>query len=256
VAQMAVKKQQLFDFQENSQNNVVIGDNLEFLTLEAFQGLSRIQEEFDKTDTDTFMNEVRDSVAAKYLGYTHINIEKHGLDGRRKSKHSGFDYDYLEVKTASFEAQSWQATFNDTTLEKAGIFTQKNVYLAFSVWKGAADLLFVVYGQNEELGHFLAEKIPQQKAKGQRQTQTVSISTLVNDFGMIVYSVSKTPEELYSLFQMKNACKKIKRSSIRSIEDIDSLVVAETEMKYLFKENDYLIAAESEIGYTAKKRDK
>ena len=39
-----------------------------FLTksLDVFQRVSNIQEEYDRGDTDTFMNEVRDSMAAFY----------------------------------------------------------------------------------------------------------------------------------------------------------------------------------------------
>lgn len=201
-------------------NFVEINDSFLKKSLDVFQDLSRIQDEFDKNDTDTFMNEVRDSIAAKYLGYTHINTEKHGFDARRKSVNDGFEYDYLEVKTASFAAKSWQATFNDTNLEKANLFTKQNVYLALSVWKGAADLLFVVYGQNKKLGQFLSEKIPQQKANGQRQTQSLPISKLVNDFNMNIYAVNKTPKELFQLFQLQNGCRTIKQEMIKSISEL------------------------------------
>jgi hypothetical protein len=234
-------------------NFVEINDTFLTRSLDAFQGLARIQEEFGKNDTDTFMNEVRDSIAAKYLKYTHINIEKHGLDARRKSLQAGFDYDYLEVKTASFEANSWQATFNDTNLEKAGLFTQRNVYLALSVWKGAADLLFIVYGQNPQLGEFLRKKVENFLSGngGVRSTQSVPISKLVNDFGMDIFAVNKTPNELYNLFQMKNGCRTIRRSSIRTFYDNDHFIVAEPEAKYLFEDNEYLMAAEGDIEYKA-----
>ncbi|MDR0618323.1 MAG: hypothetical protein LBG17_00295 [Bacteroidales bacterium] len=65
-------------------NFVEINDGFLTRSLDVFQNLQRIQKEFDKNDTDTFMNEVRDSVAAKYLNFTHINTEKHGFDARRK----------------------------------------------------------------------------------------------------------------------------------------------------------------------------
>jgi len=203
-------------------NFVEINDNFLTRSLDVFQGLSRIQEEFDKNDTDIFMNEVRDSVAAKYLGYTHINTEKHGFDARRKSKSMFYEFDYLEVKTASFESNSWQATFNDTNLEKADLFTEPNVYLALSVWKGAADLLFVVYGQNPLLGQSLRSKVENflTGKGGVRSTQSVPISKLVNDFGMIVYSVNKTPDELFNLFQMKNGCRTIPRNAIKAISEL------------------------------------
>jgi len=203
-------------------NFVEIDDVFLTRSLDVFQGLSRIQEEFDKNDTDTFMNEVRDSVVAKYLGYTHINTLKHGLDARRKSTNKKYDFDYLEVKTASFESQSWQATFNDTNLEKADLFTQPNVYLALSVWKGAADLLFVVYGKNHLLGHFLREKVELFLSGngGVRSTQSIPIYKLVNDFEMSVYCINKTPDEMYNIFQIRNGCRTITHDSIKAISEL------------------------------------
>ena len=206
-----------------SKGNFVEIDN-SFITqsLDVFQNLSRIQAQYEKYDTDTFMNEVRDTVAAKYLGYTHINTEKHGFDARRKSKNKSFDFDYLEVKTASFAAKSWQATFNDTNLEKADLFAEPNVYLALSVWKGAADLLFVVYGKNQLLGQFLREKVEKFLSGngGVRSTQSVPIAKLVNDFGMTVYAINKTPDELFDLFLKQNGCRTIKREAIKGIGEL------------------------------------
>ena len=77
-----------------------------FLTksLDVFQRVSNIQEEYDRGDTDTFMNEVRDSMAAKYLHFTHINVDKHGFDARRTLVNGSFEF--LEVKTASFDAST------------------------------------------------------------------------------------------------------------------------------------------------------
>ena len=202
-------------------NFVKINESFILQSLDVFQNLSRIQDQYEKYDTDTFMNEVRDTVAAKYLGFTHINTEKHGFDARRKSKNKNYDFDYLEVKTASFNAKSWQATFNDTNLEKADLFSEPNLYLALSVWKSASDLLFIVYGKSPLLGQFLREKVERFLAgNGVRSTQSIPISKLVNDFGMTVFAVSKTPNEVFDLFQMQNGCRTIKREAIKSISEL------------------------------------
>jgi hypothetical protein len=68
-----------------------------FLTqsLTVFQDITKIQQKYNKLDTDTFINEVRDSMTAKYLKYTHINIAKHGLDAKRQSKNSVLKLDFL-----------------------------------------------------------------------------------------------------------------------------------------------------------------
>ncbi|MCA6071100.1 MAG: hypothetical protein LE168_01735 [Endomicrobium sp.] len=98
-------------------------------------------------------------------------------------------FDYLEVKTASYDAESWQATFNDTTLEKANLFKEQNIELALSVWRTASELLFVVYGKNTGIGNFLEEKVKQFKKskKTVRSTQSISISPLVLKYGFNVF---------------------------------------------------------------------
>ena len=115
------------------------------------------------------------------------------------------------------------------------------MFLALSVWKGAAELLFVVYGQNPLLGQFLREKVARYKSGiGVRSTQSVPISKLVNDFGMKIYAVNKTPNELYNLLQLKNGCRNIKRSDIIPITS------------HSYRTNDdygYSLAAEKEIEY-------
>jgi hypothetical protein len=195
-----------------------------FLTqsLNVFQDITKIQQKYNKLDTDTFINEVRDSMTAKYLKYTHINIAKHGLDARRQSKNSVLKFDYLEVKTASYDAESWQATFNDTTLEKANLFKEQNIELALSVWRAASELLFIVYGENTGIGNFLEEKVKQFKKSKEtvRSTQSISISPLVLKYGFNVYSVNKTPDEIYNLFQIRSGCRKIPRNKILRIEDL------------------------------------
>lgn len=173
------------------------------------QEVAKIQEKYDKPDIDTFLNEVHDSTVAKHLHYTHVNTEKHGFDARRKSAHSGCDSDFLEVKAASFGAKSLQATFNDTNLEKAALFQQKNVYLALSVWCAAADLLFIAYGQNEAIGRFLEEKVKWFKAGNTvRSTQSITLSDLVRKYGFKIYAISKSPDEIYELLQERNGYRK------------------------------------------------
>lgn len=121
----------------------------------ALLSISKVQEKYNKKDTDTFINELRDSIAGYTLGFELVNVEKHGFDCKLSK-----DKDiYLEVKSASFIAKSWQATFNDTTFEKADAFKDKKVYLALAVWEKASDLLFICYGQNIEIGNYLEEKV-------------------------------------------------------------------------------------------------
>lgn len=186
-------------------------------SLDVFQEVSNIQAEYHKGDTDTFMNEVRDGIAAKYLGFTHINTEKHGFDARRTLE--GGPYEFLEVKSASFDADTWGATFNDTNQEKADAFKERNVYLCLSLWRYVSDPIFFAFGQNANIGHFLEEKMTHRPA-GSRSTQSISLQNLVNRYGFTIYTVNKTPEQLFNILQIKKGCKKIPLSAIKMISDI------------------------------------
>ncbi len=168
---------------------------------EVLQRVQEVQEKFHKEDTDTFINELRDSIAGYTLGFKLVNIDKHGFD----CKLSKEDKCYLEVKSASFIANSWQATFNDTTIEKADAFKDEKVYLALAVWKGASDLLFICYGQNEKIGEFLESKVRWFKTGHTvRSTQSISLSTLVFEYGFKILAVNKSKEEILSLLRLKN----------------------------------------------------
>lgn len=186
-------------------------------SLDAFQIVSDIQVKYNKGDTDTFMNEVRDGIAAKYLGFTHINTEKHGFDARRTLDDGTFEF--LEVKTASFDADTWGATFNDTNQEKADAFKEANVYLCLSLWRYASDPIFFAFGKNSAIGDFLEDKMIHRPA-GSRSTQSISLQNLVNQYGFIIYSVNKTPEQLFSILQIKKGCKKIPFTAIKMISDL------------------------------------
>ena len=168
---------------------------------EVLQRVQEVQEKFHKEDTDTFINELRDSIAGYTLGFELVNVDKHGFD----CKKSKDEKCYLEVKSASFIANSWQATFNDTTLEKAEAFKDKKVYLALAVWKDASDLLFICYGQNEKIGEFLESKVRWFKAGNTvRSTQSISLSTLVFEYGFKILTVNKSKEEVLCLLRLKN----------------------------------------------------
>ena len=83
----------------------------------ALQEVAKVQEKWQKGDTDSFINEIRDSMVGHYLGYELINTDKHGFDCKLSQDKDVF----LEVKAASYDAKTWGATFNDTTIEKANI---------------------------------------------------------------------------------------------------------------------------------------
>ncbi len=176
-------------------NNELLSEGMDIL-----QEVQAIQEKYNKEDTDTFINELRDSITGKTLGFNLINTEKHGFDCKWSQKRDLF----LEVKSASFSAQSWAATFNDTNLDKAEAFKDRKLWLALSVWKGASDLLFICYGQHEGVGEYLEHKIRTKRPES-RSTQTISLSKLVFKYDFKILTINKTKEELFNILRMKSS---------------------------------------------------
>jgi hypothetical protein len=185
------------------------------------QEVQVVQEKFGKSDTDTFVNELRDSIAGYALGFQLVNLDKHGFDCKISREREV----YLEVKSASFGAESWQATFNDTTLEKAAAFQDEKLYLALAVWRNASDLLFICFGQNEGLGAYLESKVRHFKSGNTvRSTQSVGLSRLVFEFGFQIYAVNKSKSETLELLRLKNkAFYKLEIESILDIKDFQEL---------------------------------
>lgn len=60
--------------------------NHEFMTegFEVLQKVTKVQTKFNKLDTDTFINELRDCIAGHYLGFDLINTQKHGFEQNQK----------------------------------------------------------------------------------------------------------------------------------------------------------------------------
>ncbi len=192
---------------------------------EVLEEVAKVQEEYHKEDTDTFINELRDSIAGYYLGYRLVNTDKHGFDCKLNEK----DEIFLEVKSASFAASTWGATFNDTTLEKAGCFKTNAIFLCLAVWKNASNLLFCCYGQNKDIGFFLEDRVKKflTGKGGVRSTQTLSISQLVFQYGFDIVCINKSKEEVKHILQLKS------RAFLR-LPDEQLLSVPEYQKKYGF----------------------
>lgn len=183
------------------------------LGLLALKQLSEFQDKFDIHDTDTTINSIRDTIVASYLGFDLVNIEKHGFDGK-KSKAEEF----LEVKQCSLSAKRWGGTWNDTNVEKAKAFSNKKLFTAIAVWKGASDLQFIVFGQNTKLGKYLLERVKNRKA-GSRSTQNVGIEKLIEWGFSVIIPPGKDKKMLLNQLYIynKNISKYIDFDKIKSI---------------------------------------
>ena len=189
----------------------------------ALRELQKVQERFNKNDTDTFINELRDQIVGHTLGFDLVNVEKHGFDCKMADKKDIF----LEVKAASYDSKTWNAIFNDTTLEKANCFKSKNLYLALAVWKDASDLLFICFGQNEKIGEWLEKKVKWFKTGNTvRSTQSISFSKLISDFGFKICTVDRSIEDVKKLITAKFA--RIKKVS-------DEIFISKYDVGYYVK---------------------
>ena len=156
------------------------------------------------------------------MGFDLVNIEKHDFYCKKNNKKDIF----LEVKAASYDSSTWNATFNDTTLEKANCFKSKKLYLALAVWKDASDLLFICFGQNENIGKLLEEKVKWFKAGNTvRSTQSISFSKLIKDFGFKICTVDRSTEDVKKLIGAKfNNLKNIPDNLFINKFDVDNYI--------------------------------
>lgn len=195
--ELQFKNQNLDIFHKGNYQSI----NREFISEanHAMQHLVVIQKKYQKLDNDSFFNELKDGMIGAYLDFDLINIEKHGLDAKSSERN-----EFLEVKQVSFGTETWGATFNDTTYEKAEAFEDVKMFLAVGVWAGLSELLFIVYGQNPLIGEYLREKVDYFKAGNSvRSTQTISIKNLVSLYGFKILSPTKTKKEVQNIFRLK-----------------------------------------------------
>ncbi len=190
----------------------------EFRTLGiiSLQELSRFQEKFEIYDTDTTINSIRDAIVANYLGYDLLNFDKHGFDAK-KSKNGV----YLEIKQCSITSGRLGGTWNDTNIEKAKAFSDKRLFTAVAVWKGASDLQFIVYGQHNGVGKYLLDKVINRK-KGSRSTQSIGIEKLIKEYKFdIVCPPDKTKDFVCNILvnYQRNLAEYIELSSIKTIQN-------------------------------------
>lgn len=196
------------------------GHNINFLNdvKSALGVLANAAKKYNKLDMDTLLNEFHDSYIGDKLGFSKVNVNKHGFDCCDDNGH------FLESKVSSASAKSYGATFNDTNLEKADSFKKDNVWLAYSIWADPATPICVAYGQHKGIGEFLEEKVRKFKSGngGVRSTQTISLTNLLFEYGLKLYALDYTKEEVVKFFQEKGKGK-LKKLTIDDIHDLNEI---------------------------------
>lgn len=167
--------------------NTFINDGMKALEL-----MAQFQKQYGEKDIDTVINELHDAVIGKLLGFECVNKEKHGLDCKKDNDNEI----YLESKVANWNNKTISAVFNDTTYEKAKIFSNKKVFLALSVWEDIRTPIFVCYGQNEKIGEWLATRVEMQTKRSQRRTQNISLKKLIKEYHFKIFPIEMSKYQL------------------------------------------------------------
>ncbi len=184
----------------------------------ALEELKKFQEEFKSYDTDTTINEIRDSIVGYYLGYDLLNTEKHGFDA--KSSKTG---KFLEVKQCSVFSKRLGGTWNDTNEEKAKAFSDERLFTAVGLWKGAADLQFIVYGQHNSLGKYLLKRVRAVAKTSTRSTQNIGIEKMIKEYNFqVIVPPDKDKDFVYKILinYKKNLADFIKKENLKNVSDL------------------------------------
>ncbi len=182
----------------------------------SLQELSKFQEKFNIYDTDTTINSIRDAIVANYMGFDLLNFSKHGFDAKKSNIN-----EFLEIKQCSIYSKRLGGTWNDTNKEKAKAFSDKRLFTAVAIWRGASDLQFIVYGQHKDLGNYLLDKV-QNRKDGSRSTQTIGIDNLIKKYDFsVICPPDKTKELILQLIvsYQRNLNKYVELSKIKRIQD-------------------------------------
>src|SRR3990172_4231260 len=112
-------------------------------------------------------------------------------------------------------------TSTDLMQEKAKAFSDKRLFTAVAIWKGASDLQFTVYGQHKELGNYLLDKVRNRK-EGSRSTQSLDIGKLIREYNFcVVCPPDKKKGFILQLIvnYQRNLAENVNLSNIKRIQD-------------------------------------
>ncbi len=127
------------------------------------------------------------------------------------------------MKQCSIFSKRLGGTWNDTNEEKAKAFSDKRLFTAVGVWKGAADLQFIVYGQHEDLGKYLLERVRAVAKTSTRSTQNIGIEKMIKEYDFqVIVPPDKNKDFVYSLLinYKKNLADFINKDDLKNVSDL------------------------------------
>lgn len=163
--------------------------------------ISICQEKLNMYDTDRIVNEAKDGLAGRLIGFNVLNRSKNGFDCENSNG------ELLEVKAIGHESD-WSATFNDTTEAKALEFKKKNVYIQAPVYLTAKKISFFLIGNNPEVGDFLLDAARKyNKSKSRRCSPKLQVTKMYTKYGFKIVAVDESKEQVVN--RLKNKHKKV-----------------------------------------------
>ena len=104
------------------------------------------------------------------------------------------------MKQCSIYSKRLGGTWNDTNEEKAKAFSDKRLFTAVGIWKGASNLQFMIFGQHKNLGKYLLERVRSVANSSTRSTQNISIQKMIKEYNFdVIVPPDKTKRFVYKL---------------------------------------------------------
>jgi hypothetical protein len=168
---------------------------------EMLNQVKRYQEERDMYDSDRCLNEAKDGLAGRLIGFNIVNRSKNGFDCKNSNG------ELLEVKAINFCSKEWSPIFNDTTESKALEFKNENVYVQVPIFLNAKDISFFLIGNNPDVGDFLLTAARNfKKSTSRRCSPKIEVTQLYSKYNFKIVAVDESKEQVVE--RLKNKYKK------------------------------------------------
>lgn len=146
---------------------------------------------------NSLMTMYRDGRTGKALGFNLVNYKPNGIDCKHEDKEL-----FLEVKSVDWNEDYGLRSIisiTNTNMDKAAAFCDRKLFLGVSVWSDANDLMFIIVGQNRELGEEVKKKLQEQLKTGKSACVRPTLYRLIHTYGFKVIAVNRTKEAVANL---------------------------------------------------------